>query len=262
MAILQTVVCKCCGAQVDFSTFHSRRKYCSYKCKRRANQLPDNAASRKRYSQSTKGKANIQRKSAKYYQSTKYKARTQSPEYRKRSAEYFQQRRRNRKPKPCLMCEDPLPFGRKKFCSDLCIEFDNRIQRPAKRNVLRRCPGCKQPKYFSGTYCCRDCYRSSDQSKLIIRQARHRRRARMHNAQIEDVDPLVIAKRDKYKCHICRKRVNMDLENTNKYSKTMDHLIPVSLGGDHTYANIRLAHRICNSRKGNRAVNEQLLLFG
>ena len=84
----------------------------------------------------------------------------------------------------------------------------------------------------------------------------------MHNAQVEEVDPLMIAKRDKYKCHICRKRVNMDLDIQHNYSPTMDHLIPISLGGDHTYANIRLAHRICNSRKGNRAVNEQLLLFG
>ena len=84
----------------------------------------------------------------------------------------------------------------------------------------------------------------------------------MRNAYTELVDPLAIAKRDKYKCHICRKRVNMNLEHNDKYSPTMDHLIPISLGGDHSYANIRLAHRTCNSSKGNRAVNEQLLLFG
>lgn len=206
------------------------------------------------------------RKADKYYQSEKYKTKIQSPDYQERIKEYARKQsqkiRQNRKPRPCAICEDPIPFGRKKFCNDQCVEFYDRMKNPAKRNIVRQCPGCKQPKQFSGTYCSTDCYRQSDHGKLIRRQGKHRRRARMHNARIEEVDPLVIAKRDKYKCHICRKRVNMNLDVQDMYSPTMDHLIPISLGGDHSYANIRLAHRICNSRKGNRAVNEQLLLFG
>lgn len=270
MNTIQTLTCPQCQQQFETikvqasqSRPPSRRKYCGNKCKRLANLTPEGAPSRERYLASAKGKIMKKRKSHRYYKSSKYKARVQSPEYKQKANDYAKQRAdRHRKPKPCLICEDPLPFGRKKFCSDLCIEFDNRIRRPAKIHILRRCPGCKEPKQFSGTYCCKDCYLQSDQYKLITRQVRHSRRARMRNAQIEDVDSLVIAQRDKYKCHICRKRVNMNLEHNDKYSPTMDHLIPISLGGDHTYANIRLAHRTCNSSKGNRAVNEQLLLFG
>ena len=262
----KTLNCPQCQQQFEFIPTNNRRKYCSVKCKRQANQVPEDAESRKRYLNSPKGKAVVKRKSTKYYQSETYKARRESPEYRKRSREYAKQRiqtlRQNRKPRPCSICQDPVPFDRKKFCSDLCVEFNNRMQYPAKRNIIRRCPGCKQPKQFSGTYCSNDCYRQSDQGKLITRRGRHLRRARMRNAYIEQVDPSVVAKRDKYKCHICRKRVNMQLEYNDKYSATMDHLIPLSLGGDHTYANMRLAHRTCNSSKGNRAVNEQLLLFG
>ena len=270
MSTTQTLSCPQCQQPFELikhpvtqSRPPSRRKYCSDKCKRQANRVPEHAESRKRYLNSPKGKATVQRKASKYYQSETYKTRTQSPEYKQKANDYAKQwAQRHRKPRPCAICEDPIPLGRKKFCSNLCIEFDNRIRRPAKIHIVRRCPGCKQPKQFSGTYCSNDCYRQSDHGRLIMRQARHRRRARMHNAQVEEVDPLVIAKRDKYKCHICRKRVNMDLDVQDIYSPTMDHLIPISVGGDHTYANIRLAHRICNSRKGNRAVNEQLLLFG
>lgn len=270
MTTIQTLICPQCQNQFDFikipasqSRPPSRRKYCSVKCKRRANQVPEDADSRKRYLNSIKGKATAKRKFAKYYQSETHQARIQSTEYKQKANYDAKQRaQRHRKPRPCLICEDPIPFGRKKFCSDLCIEFDNRIRRPAKIHILRRCPGCKQPKQFSGTYCSNSCYRQSDQGKLMIRQGRHLRRARMLNAYTELVDPLVIAKRDKYKCHICRKRINMNLDCKDKYSATMDHLIPLSLGGDHSYANIRLAHRSCNSSKGNRAVNEQLLLFG
>jgi 5-methylcytosine-specific restriction endonuclease McrA len=41
----------------------------------------------------------------------------------------------------------------------------------------------------------------------------------------------------------------------------MDHLIPLSQNGPHTRANVALAHRSCNSRKGVCAIGEQLALF-
>ena len=266
MPDIQTLVCPQCRTQFEFIPTNYRRKYCSNKCKRQANQVPEHAPSRQRYLTSPKGQITKKRKADKYYKSAKYKARIELPEYKERARRFSKERlqriRQNRQPKLCTICDDPIPFGHKKFCSDLCKEFDQRITHPAKRHILRKCPGCKQPKQFSGTYCSTDCYQQSDHGKLIRRQAKHRRRARMHNAQVEEVDPLIIAKRDKYKCHICRKRVDMNLDWQDRYSPTMDHLIPISLGGDHTYANIRLAHRTCNSSKGNRAVNEQLLLFG
>jgi 5-methylcytosine-specific restriction endonuclease McrA len=43
---------------------------------------------------------------------------------------------------------------------------------------------------------------------------------------------------------------------------TIDHIIPLSAGGDDTKANVRLAHFLCNSRRGNRGDVEQLKLIG
>ena len=263
MNTIQNLTCPQCQQQFEFIPTNNRRKYCSIKCKRQANQVPEDAESRKRYLNSPKGKATNKRKMAKYYQSQTYNARIESPEYKQKAKDYAKQwAERHRKPRLCPICEDVIIQRRAKFCSNLCKEFYYKSKYPAKKNILRRCPGCREAKQFSGTYCSNDCYQQSDHGKFIIRQGRHLRRARMRNAYTELVDPLVIAKRDKYKCHICRKRVNMNLEHNDKYSPTMDHLIPISLGGDHSYANIQLAHRTCNSSKGNRAVNEQLLLFG
>jgi 5-methylcytosine-specific restriction endonuclease McrA len=61
--------------------------------------------------------------------------------------------------------------------------------------------------------------------------------------------------RDKGKCHLCRKKVKRE-------DASMDHLVPVSLGGEHTRANVALAHLSCNSRKKTKAMGEQLALFG
>lgn len=55
-----------------------------------------------------------------------------------------------------------------------------------------------------------------------------------------------IFERDGGVCHLCALPVDRDRD------ATVDHLIPVTRGGPHTRANAKLAHRGCNSRKGNR----------
>lgn len=54
-----------------------------------------------------------------------------------------------------------------------------------------------------------------------------------------------IYERDGRICHLCSKPVE-------RQQATMDHVIPVTKGGPHTRANVKLAHRGCNTRKGNR----------
>jgi len=43
---------------------------------------------------------------------------------------------------------------------------------------------------------------------------------------------------------------------------TLDHLIPLSLGGSHTYENVKCACLRCNCKKSSDAANDQLLLIG
>lgn len=51
--------------------------------------------------------------------------------------------------------------------------------------------------------------------------------------------------RDGGVCHLCEHPVD-------RCDATMDHVIPVTKSGPHTRANVKLAHRGCNTRKGNR----------
>ena len=43
---------------------------------------------------------------------------------------------------------------------------------------------------------------------------------------------------------------------------TIDHIVPLADGGDDIKANVRLAHFLCNSRRGARGGTEQLWLIG
>lgn len=67
--------------------------------------------------------------------------------------------------------------------------------------------------------------------------------------------------RDGWRCHICRRKVDPSLPYQNRMAGTRDHLVPVSEGGDDSPANLRLAHRSCNSRRGIRGA-VQLALVG
>ena len=44
---------------------------------------------------------------------------------------------------------------------------------------------------------------------------------------------------------------------------SIDHVNPVSKGGTHDLANLAVAHRICNIKKGNKSLGpEQLRMIG
>jgi len=74
-----------------------------------------------------------------------------------------------------------------------------------------------------------------------------RRRALLKGARrrAERFSPGEIYERDGWQCGICQQHVE-------PADATLDHIIPLSRGGPHTRANVQLAHRRCNSRKGAR----------
>lgn len=70
-----------------------------------------------------------------------------------------------------------------------------------------------------------------------------RRREREWAAFVERVDPRVVYERDGGNCGICGNGVSF-------IEMTIDHIIPFSRGGEHSYANVQVAHLSCNRKKG------------
>lgn len=52
-------------------------------------------------------------------------------------------------------------------------------------------------------------------------------------------------------CCLCEKPVDMSLSGLDPWGPTVDHALPLSLGGNDTIDNVQLAHRTCNLIKGN-----------
>jgi 5-methylcytosine-specific restriction endonuclease McrA len=90
----------------------------------------------------------------------------------------------------------------------------------------------------------------------------HRRRAQKQESASGPVLLAEIANRDQWRCHLCGSAVDSDLSWPDPMSPSLDHVVPLSLGGPHTPENVRLAHVRCNTAKGNRGGEEQVLLAG
>jgi 5-methylcytosine-specific restriction endonuclease McrA len=70
-----------------------------------------------------------------------------------------------------------------------------------------------------------------------------------------------IARRDRYTCGLCHKRVAMKQQMPHPRSPVVDHIMPIARGGDDTKANVWLAHWYCNAVKGARLITHQAALF-
>lgn len=80
----------------------------------------------------------------------------------------------------------------------------------------------------------------------LVRELSSRRRARKRGAPlVETIDRAVVWERDAGRCHICGRKAD-------PYNWHLEHLIPLALGGEHSYRNVAVSHPACNARKGVR----------
>jgi 5-methylcytosine-specific restriction endonuclease McrA len=172
--------------------------------------------------------------------------------------------------KACAFCSGTFTTTTKRvlFCSLVCAQRDRHHKttdlvkrlRPkvwlgsalSPRNgaamVAGQCAYC--PTYFIGLpgarYCSERCNTNASWKRRYDRRGEFK---------VTDRIRLAIYERDAYTCQICSEPVDTTLHYHDRMSATLDHIIPQSwmLIPDHSEANLRLAHRGCNSARGDRA---------
>lgn len=80
-------------------------------------------------------------------------------------------------------------------------------------------------------------------------KVKERRNRQLKEAFVEEVSYDEVYKRDKGICMICGLPVVQDKFADNNWSGTIDHIVPLSMKGEHSMRNCQLAHRVCNSLK-------------
>lgn len=71
------------------------------------------------------------------------------------------------------------------------------------------------------------------------------REALKRSPDSDKVDRSIVFDRDNGTCYLCESQVDPD-------DWHMDHVVPISKGGPHTYDNVRVTHPNCNLRKSDR----------
>lgn len=96
-----------------------------------------------------------------------------------------------------------------------------------------------------------------------VRNHNRKRRALKYQTQVDPINEKLVYLRDGWVCQHCKKRVNKNLKHPNPMSASLDHIIPLSKGGTHTYNNVQLAHLSCNLSKRDNILpqGEQMRMF-
>lgn len=176
----------------------------------------------------------------------------------------------------CAGCGRPFvtrASKRRRFCTRDCLDTYASKRVISSRRVQIACSGCDSRfealVTTNSPRICEDCKAARLKARRVIdRKQRdpsvtgnHRRRARHFGVEYEPVNHKRVFERDQWKCGICKRKVKPTTKHPHPRSATLDHVLPLSRGGGHTYANVQLACFECNSRKG-AGGGQQLALCG
>lgn len=138
------------------------------------------------------------------------------------------------------------------YSRDYCREHRGSVER------ICECAVCGK-KFSTYNKTARTC--SKECSEIYRKKARAKRREKRKrmNGQYEQIDLKELFKRDKGVCHICGGVCDYNdfvLKDGAKVVggnyPSIDHIVPLSIGGSHTWDNVGLAHMRCNARRGTK----------
>lgn len=220
---MQNPTCPVCGSAIPPKAASGpRRRYCTKKCRSRAEYL------------------------------------RQRPKIVARQAELSRKRLASSS-KPCKQCGTvftPERSRRQLYCSPPCR------RRAGRNSLTRSCttPGCNRPHRARGL-CSMHWKRQARAEGRVKNQAWDERRRdawkvrqsiKRGAREAELFSYQEIFERDGWVCGICDLTVDPTLDYPHPLSRSLDHILPLSRGGTHTRANVQLAHLQCNVRKGDR----------
>lgn len=103
---------------------------------------------------------------------------------------------------------------------------------------------------------CDNARRWAEENPEKVRAHKAIRRQLKREQTVEVFDPYEVFDRDGWICQLCNEPVDVSLKFPDRMSKSLDHIIPISRGGEHSRANTQLAHFGCNASKNDKLPEE------
>lgn len=95
---------------------------------------------------------------------------------------------------------------------------------------------------------------SEQRRRTSASTGQHARRLRMigPDGHVERIDPREVYEACGWLCGLCKANVDPTVPHPDPLSASLDHIVPLAAGGQHTRDNVQLAHLRCNMSKGAR----------
>ena len=154
----------------------------------------------------------------------------------------------------CIQVEIEEKNKRKKIAK----EWAKQNKRPLKYKIdsLKECAICGALFVSSGNAsCCSDECRRAKLNHYYNMKKEKRRRAAL-TEESKHISIKSIYERDGGICWLCGNPCDMTADSNSDDYPSIDHVIPISMGGKDTFDNVRIAHRGCNTRKGARIIED------
>lgn len=171
---------------------------------------------------------------------------------------------------PCTCCGKLKTFkGNKKSytCSTRCrgAMISNGARGIAKSIKEVICPNCQSihTKVQANSRCLNCVKEAEKKYKRLYGGDTHRSRANRYNTYYEAVNVLKVFEADKWRCKECGIKVRKYSDSLRHDDRaTLGHIVPMSLGGSHSYSNVQCECWKCNTSKGNKVgKNVQIDMF-
>lgn len=191
---------------------------------------------------------------------------------REAAARARRERKSSAPKRDCPICATDITMrrGNVKFCSDFCSDRSRGIQLlgpwAERECALEDCSDTFTT-FRGSTRCCSERHGKrlwNRESRADGRQQNpawddrrrnnyHKRRAlRAGSTAGPAFTNADVFERDGWVCGLCDESVSPDAVYPDPLSASLDHVVPLSRGGAHSFSNSQLAHLSCNVRKGAR----------
>ncbi len=188
--------------------------------------------------------------------------------------DWYADRNGGRTTRKCDQCDTSMEVTARRaaelkvFCSRACKDVFRKAEQSAALHAAkppRVCVWCGDPldqrMRKDAKFCSADC------NSRAHRTTRKFRRRLGKDAPLRPrTEPLInfaeIAERDHWRCGLCGGAVSKNREYPDPLAASIDHVIPLSQGGDNESVNLQLTHLRCNLSKRDRPWGEQLRLIG
>lgn len=242
-------VCKVCGA--EFDAFRADVKYCCRKCQNIANRIPKTKPDEKNAINLITTRADDWEYIGGYTGSEGSLVIRHKPcgFTTRKSAVTI----RHGKKLKCMICEVAERKAKREAnqkAKERAREAEQfRKIKPVhyEQESTKPCVICGG--FFFGTnkYCSEACQKESERHRWSMKK---RRRAKL--ARTEESKTITLRKlyeRDAGVCWICGKPCDYSADPNGDYYPSIDHVQEIANGGRDEWSNIKLAHRLCNSRR-------------